>query len=90
MAPAEVDLLIHGAAELATPEGSSPRAGAELDRVRVVSDAAVAVAEVFALTAEAAWLRAFGVRAPTALLVSLLANGTSFSAGLFCYRALGW
>ena len=39
----EVDLLVRGIAELATPLGNSPRGGAELGRIEVVADAAVAV-----------------------------------------------
>jgi hypothetical protein len=48
----------------------------------------VAIAEVFALLTEALYLRAFGVR--WALAWSLLANGTSFIGGLFCYELLDW
>jgi hypothetical protein len=48
----------------------------------------VAIAETFAVVAEAALLACFGVRAP--LLWALLANGTSFLIGLFCYTHFGW
>jgi imidazolonepropionase len=41
--PREVDRLVSGAAELATPLGSTPRAGAELARVTVVARPAVAI-----------------------------------------------
>jgi len=37
-----VDLLVGGLAELATPEGSAPRGGADLARIRVLERAAVA------------------------------------------------
>lgn len=39
----EADLAVVGIAELATPEGKSARVGADLGRLRVVRDAAVAV-----------------------------------------------
>ena len=48
----------------------------------------VAIAESFAVLAEAALLASFGV--PRPLLWALLANGTSFLIGLFCYTHLGW
>jgi hypothetical protein len=48
----------------------------------------VAIAEAFAVLAEAALLACFGVRMP--LLWALLANGTSFLIGLFCYTHFGW
>lgn len=51
---------------------------------------AIAVAELFAFSAEAAWLWMFGVRPKHALLTSFFANGASFSMGLFCYRALNF
>ncbi|HEY8426941.1 MAG TPA: hypothetical protein VIL20_01145 [Sandaracinaceae bacterium] len=51
---------------------------------------AVGLAEAFALTAEAVWLRLFGVRLSRALAASLLANGASFTIGLFLYRSVGW
>ncbi len=38
-----VDLLVAGAAELATPEGRTPLGGADLGRIRLVPDGAVAV-----------------------------------------------
>jgi imidazolonepropionase len=38
-----IDLFVLGAAELATPLGSTPRAGADLDRVHVVPRGAVAI-----------------------------------------------
>lgn len=38
-----IDLIVHGAAELATPRGSSPRAGGDLGDVDVLSDAALAI-----------------------------------------------
>lgn len=40
----EIDLLVRGAAELATPEGILPRAGGALGRIRVIPGGAVAVA----------------------------------------------
>lgn len=48
----------------------------------------IAVAETFAVTAEALWLWLFGVR--QALALSLFANGTSFTLGLFAYVYLAW
>jgi hypothetical protein len=48
----------------------------------------VAIAETFAVVAEAALLASFGVRAP--LLWAILANGASFALGLFCYTYLAW
>jgi hypothetical protein len=48
----------------------------------------VFLAETFAVVTEAALLACFGVRAP--LLWALLANGTSFLIGLFCYTHFGW
>lgn len=50
----------------------------------------IAVAEAFALTVEAAWLFLFGVRPLAALGWSLLANGASFTIGLFLYERGGW
>ena len=50
----------------------------------------VVVAELFAWLTEAGWLVAFGYRARVALGGSLLANGLSYTIGLFCYEALGW
>jgi len=38
----EADLVVAGIGELATPEGRTPRLGKDLDRLRVVQDAAVA------------------------------------------------
>ena len=38
-----IDLLVHGAAEVATPIGSAPRGGRELGEIRVVANGAVAV-----------------------------------------------
>ncbi len=52
--------------------------------------AGVAVAETFAVLAEAAWLALFGVRALHALGLALLANGASFTIGLFLYQRVGW
>ncbi|GAB4208771.1 MAG: hypothetical protein OHK0013_27540 [Sandaracinaceae bacterium] len=49
---------------------------------------AIALAESFAVLTEAAWLAAFGSR--LALAIALLANGTSFTLGLFLYTYLGW
>lgn len=49
---------------------------------------AIAVAETFAVVAEALWLTMFGVR--LALPLALLANGTSFTLGLFAYVYLAW
>jgi hypothetical protein len=46
------------------------------------------VAETFAVLAEAAWLRAFGV--PRALWWSLLANALSAGIGLSIRAAFGW
>jgi hypothetical protein len=48
----------------------------------------VALAETFAVLVEAAWLAAFGAR--LAVVLALLANGTSFTLGLFLYTYLGW
>lgn len=42
-APAACDLLVHGAAEVATPLGASPRGGRAMGELRVVPDGAVAV-----------------------------------------------
>jgi hypothetical protein len=50
--------------------------------------ATVAIAEVFAVVVETAWLAAFGVR--RAFFWSLAANATSFSLGLFGYSLLHW
>ncbi len=50
----------------------------------------IAVAEAFALTVEAGWLMLFGARPLTALGFSLLANGSSFTFGLFLYERGGW
>jgi hypothetical membrane protein len=50
----------------------------------------VAVAETFAVLAEATWLTVMGVRAHHALAWSLGANAASFTFGLFCYEHLGW
>ena len=41
--PVPIDLLVAGASELATPEGTSARGGAELGRIRVVARGAVAI-----------------------------------------------
>ncbi len=41
--PAQVDLLVHGAAEIATPAGNAPQGGSALGRIRVTTGAAVAV-----------------------------------------------
>ncbi len=49
---------------------------------------AIAVAETFAVTLETLWLMAFGVRHAFAL--ALLANGASFTLGLFAYVYLAW
>ena len=40
-----IDLLIHGAAELATPRGSTPAGGAQLGAIEVLTGGAVAVRE---------------------------------------------
>lgn len=48
----------------------------------------VAVAEAFAVLAEAAFLAAFGVR--RALVWALAANAISVVIGLFCYTRLAW
>jgi hypothetical protein len=49
---------------------------------------AIGVAETFAVVSETAWLATFGVR--HALPLALLANGASFTLGLFAYVYLGW
>jgi imidazolonepropionase len=41
----EADLAVTGIAELATPEGTQARVGADLGRLRVIRDAAIAVSE---------------------------------------------
>src|SRR5262245_56240340 len=38
-----VELLVHSASEVATPRGSSPRSGKELDEIQIVRDGAVAI-----------------------------------------------
>jgi hypothetical protein len=48
----------------------------------------IAVAEVFALTVEALWLRLFKVKRP--LGWSLAANGASFGVGLLLTWLTGW
>lgn len=48
----------------------------------------IALAETFAVTAEALWLALFSVR--HAFVLALLANGTSFTLGLFLYTYLAW
>ncbi|MGE0785401.1 MAG: hypothetical protein AB7S26_06925 [Sandaracinaceae bacterium] len=63
--------------------------GGDVDRIQLYW-VAIAVAELFAFTAEALWLRAFGLRIALAVLASLLANGASFVLGLFGYELLGW
>jgi hypothetical protein len=50
----------------------------------------VAVAETFAVTAEAVWLALFGLRPLHALAWSFAANASSFGIGHFCYEHLGW
>jgi len=45
----------------------------------------VAWAEAFAFVTEALWLAAFGTPFVLAVLTSLVANGLSFSIGVFCY-----
>ncbi|HJL15807.1 MAG TPA: hypothetical protein RMH99_09130 [Sandaracinaceae bacterium LLY-WYZ-13_1] len=50
----------------------------------------VAISEAFAVSAEAAWLCAFGLGLPRAAAISLFANGWSFTLGLFGYRLLEW
>src|SRR6185436_10808474 len=42
-APQSVDLLVLGAAELATPLGVAPRGGVELGRIQVIAGGAVAI-----------------------------------------------
>jgi len=49
---------------------------------------AIAVAETFAVVAEALWLATWSVR--LSLPLALFANGTSFTLGLFLYVYLGW
>ncbi|MEY2747425.1 MAG: hypothetical protein RL112_2467 [Planctomycetota bacterium] len=44
-APRACDLLVHGAAELATPLGCAPLGGAAMGRIRVVPDGAVAIVD---------------------------------------------
>lgn len=51
---------------------------------------AIAVAETFAFSAEALWLWSFGARPAQAAAASLLANGASFTLGLFLYERMGW
>lgn len=51
---------------------------------------AIAVAETFAFSAEALWLALFGVRPAQAAAASFLANGASFTLGLFLYQRMGW
>src|SRR5262245_28342379 len=41
--PIAIDLLVHGASELATPIGSEPRGGKALGDVRIVARGAVAI-----------------------------------------------
>jgi hypothetical protein len=57
---------------------------------RLVTDwtAMVLVAETFAVLAEAAWFRAFGISQP--LLWSLLANASSVAVGFALRAAFGW
>ncbi len=50
----------------------------------------VAIAEVFAFVVEGIWLALFGHRVLVAFAASLVANGLSFTIGLFCYEVLGW
>ncbi len=50
----------------------------------------IAVAETFAFLAEALWLWLFGARPARAVLKSLLANGASFTLGLFLYERMEW
>lgn len=50
----------------------------------------VAVAETFAVTAEAAWLMLYGLRPHHALAWAFCANAWSFTLGLFCYTRLAW
>lgn len=51
---------------------------------------AVAIAEAFAFLAEALWLLAFSHPLKYAFTASAVANGLSFTIGLFCYELLGW
>lgn len=71
--------ITHPLVWFAIPDLASSWAG--LDDWNVV----VAIAETFAVTAEALLLFAFGVRWP--LLWALVANATSFLCGWFCYLA---
>jgi hypothetical protein len=48
----------------------------------------VIIAELFAITAEAAWLRAFGLRA--SLAWAAFANAASLSLGLLLRQIFGW
>ena len=50
----------------------------------------VTVAEIFAFVTEGLWMAAFSHRLSYAFGASLLANGLSFTIGLFCYELLGW
>lgn len=50
--------------------------------------AMLACAEVFAVAAEAGYLRLLGLRRP--LELSLIANAASFGVGLVCRALLGW
>ena len=50
----------------------------------------VAIAEVFAFTAEGLWMLAFRHHPVVAFGTSLAANGLSFTIGLFCYEVFGW
>ncbi|QDU68497.1 imidazolonepropionase [Engelhardtia mirabilis] len=43
VAPQVIDLLVHGAAQVATPQGSTPRGGADLGRISIVHEGAVAI-----------------------------------------------
>lgn len=45
----------------------------------------VAIAEAFAVVTEGFWLLAFGHSLAAAFGLSLLANGLSFTVGVFCY-----
>ena len=87
------DLVVTGIAELATPQGQAPRLGADLGRLRVVNDAALAAHEgliVFVGTAEE--LRATVSPAPGCTLVDA-AGGTALPGFVDAHTHLpfaGW
>jgi hypothetical protein len=50
----------------------------------------VAIAELFAFSAEAIWLAIFGTPPLAAIAWSFYANASSFCFGIFGYRRLDW